>query len=207
MTKQNKEDFTYTLLAPVRMIFANVVEPRAFKAGADPKYSASFLIPDDSNELEPIKAMITRVYQAAFPGRQIEAARVPLKSGDAQADKAREKGKDLEIARGYRVLGASSNYRPVLSVILNKSWVDLTDDELVSKYGNQFYAGVEARAAFFFKAYMITETNWGVTAYLQNVASYNRGTKLGAASGASRFGQVHGHVTEENPEAAAAEWA
>lgn len=202
MTK-NKEDHTFTLTVPVRMTFVNLIAPRAFKPGAEPKFGATFLLPQDNADVPGLKNLISRVYSEAFPGKAIEGARVPLRSGESQADRAKARGKDFELARGNWVMGASSGYQPVLSVILNGKWTDLTDDDdLITQYGGQFYSGTDARASFFFKKYEITETNWGVTAYLQNVASYNRGTKLGTASGASRFGEVTGHVTEENPEAA-----
>ena len=196
---QNKEDNTFTLTTPVRMIFVNLLTPRAFKPGAEAKFSASFLIPEGSPDLEPLKTMLLRVYRDAFPGAAIEAFRLPLKKGDAQADKAKAKGKDLEIARGHWVLGSSSGYRPVLSVAANNTVIDLNNEELLAKYGAQFYAGVEAYGAVFFKDYTITEANWGVTAYLQNVLSLNRGAKIGAASGASRFANYTGHVSQTDP--------
>lgn len=206
---QNKEDFTFTLTSPVRMIFVNLLTPKAFKAGAEPKYSATFLIPNASPDLPGLKAMIASVYKAAFPGQNLEASRLPLKNGDTQADKAKAKGKDLEVARGHWTLGTNSGYRPVLSVVANGSVIDLTDDALIARYGAQFYAGVEAYGAVFFKDYSITETNWGVTAYLQNVLSTNKGDKIGAASGASRFAHYAGHLSSVNPETAQDEkaWA
>lgn len=195
---QNKEDNTFTLTVPVRMIFVNLLAPRAFKQGSEPKYSATFLIPNESPDLEGIKSMIGRVFREAFPSADM-TGRVPLKLGDREADKAKAKGKDLEVARGHWVLGSSSGYRPVLSVSANGSVVDLTTEDLIAKYGAQFYAGAEAYAAFYFAKYAITELNYGVTAYLQNVYSLNRGAKIGASSGASRFNHVTGHVTSTNP--------
>lgn len=195
---------------PATMIYAWVVTPKdrtRFKA--EPRYEATFLLEPDHPDLPAIKAILGKLAKEKFGTTQ--GVEYSIKDGTKLADAAKAEGKaDREFMRGKVVLSSHSNthnskgdelYPPRLYVLQNGKAVAYRDDErqLASKF---FYSGVDAVPTLAFVAF---DTNGKkVTAYLNEVLSFNRGDKI--ATGVDlekKYGAVMaayaGKVSAENP--------
>lgn len=203
----------FELSAPAILAFPNLLTPRAFvskgKANGQEKFDATFLFRPDHPDLAPMKQALLAA--AATKWANIpQAFEWPLRSGDALADKAKGKtdGKDREFFRGYLVLASRSQYAPGLSAAVNGRMKDfpMTGEERALA-GAYFYGGCEVFAQFNFVPYEVGNNTPGVTAYLQVVASMNRGernSKLDAGatrSGSAVFGKHLGQMSAVDPTA------
>jgi hypothetical protein len=201
-----------TLTAPVVMAYPNLIVAKAIqrdgKDKGEPKFSAQFLFRPDSPDLAAIKAEIKKVALAKWPGRAIGTQsqqglfKLPIKPGDAAADKRKAAGKeDGEFQRGFVMLRGASKFRPKLGILQAGRLVELDGDGPINAHKDQFYFGVEVFAQFNFVAYEGGNGPDGVTAYLQSVLSTGKGKKLssGGTSLADTFKGYVGTVTGDNP--------
>jgi len=65
----------------VRLSFPSLFKPSAFAGGDNAKYSASFLMPKDSENAENMKKAVKALIDAAFKGKSPGADRVCLRNG------------------------------------------------------------------------------------------------------------------------------
>lgn len=204
MSSDNKNDNSVALTKPVVMVFPNLHEPRAIgakgKEQGAPKYSANFVFPPDHPDLPKLVAKAKEVAGAKWPGRELATLKFPFSKGDKLADKAKAKGKDGEFQRGKTVLASRSKYEPRLSVIENGKLVELEGPARAAAKP-KFYSGVEVLAQFNFVTYEgVGENPDGVTAYLNQVCSLNKGARIaGGASAAEVFKGYAGTVSNEDP--------
>jgi hypothetical protein len=212
MTEKVAVDGRVTLTAPVRMPFANLVEPKAIgekgKAKGDPKYSASFILEPDSGDLKVLKAKAAEVAKARWPGRDLKELKFPFTTGEKKIERekkrAERKGttaRDQSFFAGKVILDARSKYQPQLAVIVGGK-VEAVEDKSIQK--QKFYQG----------CYVVPRINLvpydgqaddgvgnpdGVTAYLDAVLFIKDGPKIGGASAAEIFKGYAGQVTAEGP--------
>lgn len=210
----------FNLTVPVVLSHPHLLEAVKFKGKngketGEPKYSGSFVFPQDNPDLSGLKALALSVAKAKWPGRDVVAdakARefaFPFSNGDvliqkrikALKDKNKEYTGDADFQKGATILKSSSKFQPRLSIVENGKVIDLTD-ETIKVHKNKFYFGVFALAQFNFVGYDgVGQNPDGVTAYLNMVLSLNRGEKLtsGGPSAAEVFAGYAGNLSAEDP--------
>lgn len=228
-TEANKDAGLFDINEPTVSTFPNLLEPKAVKRNGkdtgEPKYSLNIEIdPERQPALaQAIKAKALEIARAKWPGRDFakEASKTykdqdgtvqkklptfvfPWSSGNELADNAKARNKDREFSRGKLVLTARSKFQPRLSAIVGGKLVEFEGD--AAKAAKQyFYSGVEVLAQINFQAYDgVGETGAdGVTAYLQQVLSTNKGKKLagGGPSAAEVFSGYLGSISNVDPTA------
>lgn len=219
----DKSTFDYSFLQPQVMAHPTLDTPKKFKRKGkevgEPKYSASYNLANDSEDLKGLKATALAAAASKWPGRDIVGDfkagkfKLPFSSGDKLADAYVEKRKKdnkaddgrADFQRGKTVLKTSSIYAPALAGFVNGKVVDFDrDSELYKGTGKRmFYFGVQALAKVNFVPYDGVDNGVdGVTAYLSMVLSTNKGEKLtGGQSAAEAFSGFVGHSTIEDPTA------
>lgn len=212
MATQAERHF-YTLAKPARSLYLNAVTARGAKLRngkeSDPKFDATVMIKFDEADYAGVRAAIVAAAGEKWPGRSIgpEIAagtfNVPFSDGDKHADAQKEKGKDREVARGHKLLKASSKFQPTLSIIAGGAVVDLDTPEAVALHKSKFYpgtlVGIEVELVPYDK--VKDNENDGVSARLFKVVTLNKGEKLGgsAGTGADTFKHYAGIVSDEDP--------
>lgn len=221
MTDAAKIDGIFKLTLPVVMAFPVLFEPKPYmengKAVGEPKYSANFHFPSDSEELKAFMALSAKLARAHWPDRQffvtttdgvkIRQVTFPWRDGNTTADEKKAKNKDAEHLRGKHVIVAKSKNPPVLSYIEKGKLVECDNDTIRLASKNKFYNGVEVLAEFNLVAFNPkgADSLPGITAYLNKVLSTNKGTKLsGGTSSAESFKSYLGAISAEDPTGAAA---
>jgi hypothetical protein len=124
-------------------------------------------------------------------------------TGDQSADRRKAKGKDGEMFRQFAlVLPAKSKYMN-LGVIENGGIIEVQSEIEKKKHEAKFYSGVECVAEFSFKPFTMDAMDGsvvrGLTAYVNMVASFNRGKRVGGKSVADTFKDCVGHETTDDP--------
>jgi hypothetical protein len=152
---------TYTFLAPARLGFCHLITAHAFQpkpgqTAGDPRYDAQFILEPDNADLVAIKNLVGNTLKTINPGKKLVARRltqeemndggtveinVPWSDGTRAADVAKEKGKDMEWARGKILLKASSKFSPTLSAVQNGKIVAFTDPATRAALASSFYSG------------------------------------------------------------------
>lgn len=199
---------TYTFKQPLRAVFNNLLEPKAFmkngKPKGEPKYSATFTIPSTSPELATIKAAMIAAAKEKWPGRDLKELSFPLTSGEKAAEKAKAKGKDGSFYLGNVVLKTRSKFPPGLSVLNKGAILSLDTDVLKSQWKGKFYNGCFGAAALNFVAYEGDGGDEeggkdGITAYLQSFLWTGDGERIGGQDAAEVFKDYAGKVTNADP--------
>lgn len=200
------QDGRYALLRPVILAHPALFEPKQFKKNGkptgEPKYSGTFVLPADSEDLKAMKTLAAKVARAKWPTRNFADLKFPFASGDKLADQRKAKsGKDDgEYQRGKVVVQSRSKFAPRLAVIENGKIVDLDDDALKAKYKGKFFFGAEVLAEFNFVAYEGGANPDGVTAYMNLVLATGKGTRIAGGSAASEvFKGYMGSASAEDP--------
>lgn len=207
MSEAPKIDGRYTLTAPVRMPFQNLITPtpvgRKGKAKGDPKYSGTFLLEPDSADLKALKAKAAEVARARWPGRDLKELKFPFTNGDKRAEKAKNAGKDGSFFNGKVVLDARSKYEPRLAILAGKAVRDLEGAQRTVEGKAKFYNGCFVVPQVNFVAYEGQAEDGignpdGVTAYLDAVLWVKDGARIGGASAAEVFKAFAGTVSGES---------
>lgn len=210
----------FNLTVPVVLAHPHLLEAVKFKGKngketGEPKYSGSFIFPENNPDIGGLKAKALAVGKAKWPGRDLVADAkertfaFPFSNGNALIqkriktlkDKNKEYTGDADFQKDAIVLKSSSKFQPRLSIIENGKVIDLTE-ETIKVHKNKFYFGVFALAQFNFVAYDgVGQNPDGVTAYLNMVLSLNRGEKLtsGGPSAAEVFAGYAGSLSGEDP--------
>lgn len=205
---------SYTLQLPAIMAFPSLLEARKFKRAGketgEAKFGASFVLDPTSPDLVEAKNYAAAAAKAKWPGLTSFAdLKFPFQSGDKMIEerkaKLQKEGKEydgkLDFVKGKVVIKAGSKFRPKLAILVGGKIVEL-DDDTIKQHASKFYFGTEALAQFNFVAYdkVNSDAKDGVTAYLQQVLTLNKGEKLsGGASAAEVFKGYAGQVSNVNP--------
>lgn len=199
----DKQDLSYTFREPVRAFFLTVFEPKPFmkdgKSKGEPKFSVRLGIPNESSEVEAMKAKMAEAARAKWPSRPLAELKFPITFGEKAAEKSAAKKKDGKFYLGNVVLTARSKYPPVLSVLEGGKIVTLDSDGLKAKYKNKFYNGCYVAASVNFVAYEGEMGADGVTAYIQSVLWVKDGERIGGRDQAEVFKSYMGTTTDEDP--------
>ena len=212
---------TYKLTQPAILMHPHLDAPQPFmkngKAAGEPKYSASFLLDADSKDLGLLKALVLRVAQEAFPGRNIVADfkagkfSLPFKDGTKQADdrkakcEAAGKAADGEFQRGKGIVVGRSgaDKPPALAYLDGGKLAEVTqaNTAAAAKVKEIFFFGAKVVAVIYFKAYEGGSNPDGVTGYLNSVLAVGGGERLGGGrqSATETFKEYQGTVTDDNP--------
>lgn len=202
MSDNNEGQFNLT--EPSTLTFPNLLEAKAVqvkgKPSGDPKFSANLEFELTSADLQRAKGVAAKVAAAKWPGRSLGELAFPFSDGNKLADKAKANGKDREFSRNKVVLTARTKYEPLLSVLENNKIVEYTGDARKTA-GRAFYTGCQVLAQLNFVAYDGVGNNPdGVTAYLNQVLSLNKGERLtGGSSAAEVFRDYVGTTSAEDP--------
>jgi hypothetical protein len=217
MADNQEKGVLFAATTPVLMTFPNLLEAKRVKRNGketgDPKYSANFEFDlanaDQVAMLTALRDEMLRIAAERWPhmmpvtdlyGGPIN---FPVTRGDFLADKAKAKDKDREFSRGKVVLVARSKYQPNLSALLGGKLVEFNSEDTVKANGKVFYSGSDALFQINLQAYdAIDEGDKpGITAYLNQVCSLNRGKKLTGtgASAATVFSGYVGTVSQVDP--------
>ena len=208
-----------TFTEPVVMAFPNVLEAKKFKRNGkeqgEAKFSASFPLTPDCHDLAVVKARIMAVAKAKWPGRDISKDvkegnfKLPYASGNSliakREAKLKAQGKeykgDADFMKDTIVLKASSKYQPTLAFIENGSISPNLEGASLSAHKGKFYFGCEVVPQINLVPYDgVDGGRDGVTAYLNQVLSFNKGKRLsGARDAAQTFAAFAGKATAEDP--------
>ena len=199
---------SFTLTKPAVMAFPALDKPRAFKKGGkdvgEAKFGATFVFPLDHPDIASMKQTAVTVARAKWPGRELKTLSFPFSNGNARADLRQQRkpgSTDAEFMRNKLIVAARSKYRPILGLVEGGRIIDV-DDGNIAQHIRKFYFGTEAVAVFNFVAFEgIGDKPDGVTAYLQQVLSFNRGERLSQAGApaSQTFRGYVGQVSNEDP--------
>lgn len=207
---QKQEPIELKLTSPAVLLFGNLFEPRIVgnknQTKGTPKYDITLGLSPDHADITAIKALALKAAKEKWPGRDIAGQwkegifKFPFTDGNKLAAKAEQKGKDGDLYRGKIVLVARSQYEPNLAAVVNGKLVDFNDQNRATAKP-YFYRGAEVFALLNFQAYDGGGDNPdGVTAYLQQVVSLNKGDRLGKqVSAAETFKDYIGSVSGTDP--------
>lgn len=224
----------------VRIPWATLDEPRKFKGkdgkeSGEPKYSGTFLIPADHPDLKEHKQLIAKLLKDKYgdkvsfsegkiyiddldeDGETIKVKlKLPFSSGDVEAMKAMEKGKDRSFCAGMVLLKTSSLYPiPVFDArqrdekgepMLVGLGSEPSDDDSTDTKAERgrikkvLYGGCFVAAEVKYRTYPKHGTNPpGVTAYLQKVCFVKDGDRIASGVSGDVFTSVQGAVTKDDP--------
>jgi len=161
-------------LTNVRLSFADIFEPRAFKPGDPPKYKGTFLVPkDDKKQLKVIEDAILAVAKEKWP----KNAEKVLASIRGNANKFCFQDGDTKSYAGYEgmmAFSASSKTRPL---VLDRDKSPLTKDD------GRPYSGCYVNCSVDIFAY--DNSGNGISATLRGVQFYRDGEAFGGGAPAS----------------------
>lgn len=228
MAKQPEETLELGLTKAVRAPWTTLDEPRRFKdksgkENGEPKYSASFLLPEDHEDLKSHKTAVLKMLKDKYgdkvsfangfcylakkdsDGEDVKVKlKLPFSSGDQEANKAMETGKDRTYCAGHTILKTSSQYPvPVFDARHKAANGEPICVEEPADIKKLVYGGCFVAAQVKYRCYdAVGEGKPGVTAYLQKVCFVHDGDKIkGAGASGDVFSAVQGAVTTEDPTA------
>lgn len=196
------EDTKNIVVTPeFRMVFPTLFEPKAFKEGAQAKYSLVMLFDAASDTTELIEAF-KRTAAQRWPNRNfredIQYNRFiwPFKTGEQMISNAVKKGKKAENLTYYEgtvVLKGDTTFPPGV--------VGPSKQEIVNP--KDVYGGCYGFAELNIVAYDGVGATGadGVKAYLNHVMKSRDGEKLAGRSAADAFGGIAGQQSAADPTA------
>jgi hypothetical protein len=197
-----RETITVKMTEPGLLTYSHIAEAAKVGDKGEPKFDVNVELLPTHPDVATIKAALAKAAANAFPGQDFGSIQFPLKSGDALAeaavqrartkDPSKDPGDPRDFSRGKLVLIARSQFRPSLAAVVNGKVVDIDKDDLQSMK-TYFYPGCEVFATFSFSTYE-PPLGPGVNAYVDEVFSLNRGTKLKIASSRSAADSFRGYV-------------
>lgn len=207
-----EQQFIYSLRKPCIAVWPALLEPRAFTEKATgktgvPKFGAHFSFLEGHADIKAIKELAVDAFRSKYDGIPLTDAKWPWATGVQVADKrlARSKlpnstTKPAEFFRDYAfVLVARSKYIR-LGVWKDGKVTEVQTETQKMAAGEQFYSGVEVVAEFNFKPYFNDAAEkHGVCAYVNMVASFARGKRIGGKDMNETFKNVVGQDTTDDP--------
>jgi hypothetical protein len=160
-------------LKNVRLSFPDLFEPRAFKAGDEPKYKATFLLPKDSPQIKQVEAAIlaaaTEKWGAKAAGIIKGIRNNPNKFNFQDGD-----NKEYDGYAGMMAFSASSKSRPLV--------ID-RDKTILGMADGRPYAGCYVNASVDVFGY--DNSGNGISATLKGVQFVKDGDAFGGGAPAS----------------------
>lgn len=187
-----QNDAVKVLTGEVRLSYVHLTTPKISKAGDEPKYSVTLLIPKGDTATKAdidasIQAAANDALTKVWNGIRPPMLKVPIYDGDG----VRPSGEPFsEECKGHWVITASSKSKPGVVGI------DNINCELAP---NDIYSGMYARVTIRFFGYS-SNGNKGIGCGLGNVMKTRDGEALaGGASAASDFAGVGNSVSTGTP--------
>ena len=211
MSADTKLDGKFTFTTAVRMIFGNVIVPKAFKdkkTGKDKgeaKFDGTFLLEPGSADLKAAKALAASVAKTQWPGRDLKELKFPftlgevlIKRGIDRAVKDGKEPRDQSFFEDHVVFVARSKFEVGLGVLKGSTIEQFSGDKRhLAK--DKFYNGCYVVPSVNFVAYE-SEFGDGVNAFLDAVLWVKDGEKLGGTTDLTNvFKGYAGTVTAEDP--------
>lgn len=164
------------ILKNVRLSFPDLFEPRAFKAGDEPKYKATFLVPKGDPQVAEIEAAIKQAL-VEFPKCGPKRADAVLNQIRHNPNKFNFQDGDTKEYDGYEGMMAFSAKNAARPLILDR------DKTLLSAADGKPYAGCYVTASVEIFAY--DSSGIGVSATLKGVQFVRDGDAFGGGTPAS----------------------
>lgn len=164
------------VLKNVRLSYEHIFRADAIADGAEPKYSASWIIPKNHPQIKELKEALVKALDEKFPGKRKPGnpwpsnLHNPLKDGDEMADT------NPEYAGCY-VLKSASKIRP--KVYDRRKNPVTAEDEL-------FYSGCFCNASLAADGFD-SPAKKGVTVYLNGVQFFEHGERLSGFDASNDF--------------------
>jgi len=204
--KEQEVTLELGLTKAVRAIWPGLHEARKFKdeqgrENGEPKYSATFLIPADHPDLKAHKQEVAKLARAKFgAASDLKTLKFPFVSGDDEAMKAIEKGKDRSYCAGAVLLKTASQY-PVAVFDARRRDAQgqpilVSEPEAIKAL---IYSGCQVAAQVKYRTYRVGSNQPGVTAYLQKVCFVADGERIAGSVSGDVFRSVQGAVTTADP--------
>lgn len=176
--------YQMTLAAPVIWLWVVSPKPENVQQKIPSSYQATFLLTPDHPDFAPINSICGELAMAAFG--TYEGKKFPVTDGTALADAARRMTppKDREFLRGKILLATHAKVKkmdgtlanPPRLIVYNKASGKYDRFEERQMAQRMFYSGVNCIAQIAFDTY--TGFGGGVTAYLNEIVSFNIGDKI-----------------------------
>lgn len=164
------------VLKNVRLSYEHIFRADAIADGAEPKYSASWIIPKNHPQVKELKEALVKALDEKFPGKRKPGnpwpsnLHNPLKDGDEMADT------NPEYAGCY-VLKSSSKIRP--KVYDRRKNAITAEDEVI-------YSGCYCNASLAADGFD-SPAKKGVTVYLNGVQFFANGDRLSGYDASNDF--------------------
>lgn len=207
------QDFSYITREVHASLYLTVVEPRPFKGkngqtSGEPRYSATLVLEPNSPDLVALKSLAGQCAKAEWPSLPLGSLHFPFENGDkvierkkatlAKAGKTYDGKMDWIAGKATFKVGSKLPVRLCMNDAQGKP-VDLEGASLAASK-SKFYPGVKVGVAVKFETYDLSETNRGVTAYLNMVFTTGEGERRGGGRDAAEvFGHYAGRSSTENP--------
>jgi hypothetical protein len=166
------------MLRNVRLSYEHIFKASAIEEGQEPKYSATFIIPKDHQDLPAVKRAFFEAGQESFAADFGKAGSWPrgytcsLKDADKDINSMGEILAEKNPAyKGCYILEANSTRRPV---VLNRAKAAVTEED------GLIYSGCYVNASLAAAGYTFGKTKKGVKAYLNGVQFVKDGERFGA---------------------------
>lgn len=183
----NAVNYQMTRAAPIIWVWVASPKPENVAQKIPSAYQATFLLPPGHPDIEPINRICGELAMAEFG--TYEGKKFPVSDGTAEADAARRMtpSKDKEFLRGMVKLSAHSKVKkmdgslanPPRLLVFNKAtgkYDRFSEPHERAQVKGMFYSGVQAIAQLGFLPY--SGFGGGVTAYLNEIVSFNVGDKI-----------------------------
>lgn len=200
-------DHILTMTVPAEIAFVPALfEKRAARAGADPRWELALLMDANHPDLQHAKQICKAVAEKQQPGitSSPTAWKYPWSKADDYIARGIAAGKTYDTSHmaGKMLLNShATKFEPKLSFLVPGRGFVLCEPREAHK--DKFYMGCEVLCELAFVWYGAGNGLPGVTAYLNDVASLNRGERRGGGRSAQdKFGAHVGHLSNVDPTAA-----
>ena len=179
--------FSMTRAAPIIWVWAVSPKPENTVQKIPASYQATFLLDPAEEDVASINRICGELAMAEFG--TYEGKKMPIRLGDTDADAAKRMTppRDKEFLRGKVILQAHSKVKKMDGTLANPPRL-IVYNKVTGKYERfsepheraqaqpKFYSGVYATGSFAFATY--SGFGGGVTAYLNELVSFNVGDKI-----------------------------
>lgn len=194
-------------------LYLTVLEPRPFKgpngqSSGEPRYSATIILEPNSPDLTAMKTLAAQVAKAEWPSLALSSLHFPFEAADRIIERKKAKlakaGKTydgkMDWIAGKAAFKAGSKLPVRLSCLDAQGKPMNLDGASLAAAKSKFYPGVKVGLEVNFQTYDLSETNRGVTAYLNMVFTTGEGERRGGGKDAAEvFGHYAGRSSTENP--------
>lgn len=165
------------VLRNVRLSYEHIFTPSAFEDNQEPKYSATFIIPKDHNDLSAARKAMLEAGQESFPA-EFKGTEWPrgftcsLRDADVATDSTGTILSEKNPAyKGCWIMDANSAHRPL---VINRNKSAITEADGI------IYSGCYVNASLNAAGYTFGKVKKGVKCYLNGVQFVADGERFGA---------------------------